>query len=150
VGKPGRKPKPLKKQIAEGDPRHHGIHKLGERLANTPQPSKGLPDCPEYLTGASRYAYNVWKEELELMDMDRRPDAQMLEAAAIAYGVMRDALEARNWRLTDKYLKTLRSLTNEFGFTPVSREGLNIEKPDGGEGELAEILAGPYKRKPIQ
>jgi hypothetical protein len=71
----GRKPKPIDQQIAEGDPRRHGINKLKERLAAEPKATRGLPQCPRHLRGRSRAAWSFWSAELEAMNIDRRPDA---------------------------------------------------------------------------
>ena len=68
--KPGQKPKPTKAQIAAGDPRKKGVHKLEEQLAAEPKASRGLPPCPEYLVGRARDAWTFWSHELELMDLD--------------------------------------------------------------------------------
>jgi phage terminase small subunit len=81
----GRKHKPIKAQIAAGDPRKKGVHKLEEQLAAEPKASRGLPPCPEYLEGRAKEAWVFWSEELALMDLDRRPDGPMLEGVCIAY-----------------------------------------------------------------
>ena len=81
----GRKPKPIELQMAEGDPRKHGKHKLEQRLAAIPKTSSGLPDCPRHLKGRARYAWKVWAEELAIMNLDKRPDGPMLEGACRAY-----------------------------------------------------------------
>ncbi len=40
---------------------------------------------PDYLVGRARDAWTFWSHELELMDLDRRPDGPMLEGVCIAY-----------------------------------------------------------------
>jgi phage terminase small subunit len=82
---PGRKPKPAKTQVAAGDPRNKGVHKLEPQLAAEPQASRGLPSCPEHLKSGAREAREFWAEELGVKDLDRRPDAHMLEGACVAY-----------------------------------------------------------------
>src|SRR5690349_11165959 len=81
----GRKPKPLAQQVAEGDPRKFGKGKLQERLAAEPKAARGLPLCPRHLRGRARAAWNFWREELEQMKLDHRPDAMMLEGACVNY-----------------------------------------------------------------
>jgi phage terminase small subunit len=81
----GRKPKPTAQQISEGDPRKLGKNKLREKLASEPNASKGLPGCPEHLNGRARAAWTFWCEELGKMNLDCRPDAQMLEGACVNY-----------------------------------------------------------------
>src|SRR5580698_7709475 len=83
--KPGRKPTPTKLQIAAGDPRMKGKHKLEQQLAAEPKASRGLPPCPEYLVGRARDSWTFWSHELVLMDLDRRPDGPMLEGVCIGY-----------------------------------------------------------------
>src|SRR5580700_8529517 len=89
----GRKRKPAKAQIAAGDPRKKGVHKLEQQLAAEPKASRGLPPCPEYLKGRARDAWQFWSEELAAMDLDRRPDSHMLEGYCVAYDAAVDAYE---------------------------------------------------------
>jgi P27 family predicted phage terminase small subunit len=81
----GRKPKTVERQIAEGDPRKHGTGKLQERLQAKVKARVGLPQCPRHLRGRARACWNMWKLELELMGLDSRPDAMMLEGACVHY-----------------------------------------------------------------
>ena len=48
---------------------------------------------PEHLQGRAREAWKFWSEELESMDLDRRPDAHMLEGCCVAYDAAVDAYE---------------------------------------------------------
>ena len=89
----GRPPKPTEQQIAEGDPRKHGVHKLEQRLEAEPRAARGLPKCPAYLNGRARRAWKFWSEELEFMNLDCRPDAHMLEGACVAYEAAVDSYE---------------------------------------------------------
>ena len=93
----GRKPKPTAKQIAEGDTRKLGANKLKAKLAAEPKAAHGLPECPSHLKGWGREAWNQWVGDLEDMDLDRRPDAQMLEGACVGYhrAVQADLMLAR-------------------------------------------------------
>lgn len=81
----GRKPKPAAQALADGDTRKMGANKLREKCASEPQAGHGLPECPSHLKGWARDAWEFWVVELEGMDLDRRPDAQMLEGACVAY-----------------------------------------------------------------
>lgn len=82
---PGRKPKPIAQQIAEGDPSHAGISRLKARKAGEPKAGKGLPDCPPHLGAKAQEAWVFLVGQLEEMDIDRRPDAPMLEGICVAY-----------------------------------------------------------------
>lgn len=81
----GRKPRPIERQIAEGDPRKHGKRTLERRLANQPKATGELPPCPRHLKGRARAAWTFWSAELAAMKLSKRPDAQMLEGACRAY-----------------------------------------------------------------
>ena len=171
----GRKRKPVKTQIAGGDPGRKGVHKLEERLAAEPKASSGLPPCPEYLEGRAKEAWLFWSEELALMDLDRRPDGPMLEGACIAYDASIDAyLTIKTQgrfiakRALDPKTNTLivvdvkphpavrqgnqawalmKAFCGEFGLSPVSRTRLAVDKLDDGEADLMELLGRPRAAK---
>ncbi len=168
----GRKPKPTARQISEGDPRKKGKGKLKAKLAGEPKASKGLPACPRHLRGRARYAWNFWVEELVGMNLDRRPDAMSLEGACLNYSraVEADLIVAKDGIIVEelqvfgegegaepvvmkrKYhpaitvsnaaWRQVRLFCGEFGFTPVSRTRLAIEKKNEGE-DLATMLLRP-------
>jgi P27 family predicted phage terminase small subunit len=167
----GRKPKPLGKADQDGDTRKVGARKFRAKIAAEPKAVRGLPDCPRHLKGRARAAWNFWREELEGMGLDRRPDAQMLEGACVNYSraVESDLIVARdgimqNISTIDKesgepiLLKSqyhpaitvsnaawrqVRAFCSEFGLSPVSRTRLAVEKPDSGADDLAKILMQP-------
>ncbi|MBZ5592775.1 MAG: phage terminase small subunit P27 family [Acidobacteriia bacterium] len=174
----GRKPKPTAVQISEGDPRRLGAQKLEQKLQAEAKGSRGLPRCPAYLQGKARKAWKVWSEELERMNLDCRPDAQMLEGACVAYEAAVECYETiqKQGRLVAKRIldpqtntlvvanvkpnpavaqmnaawTLLKMFCSEFGLSPVSRTRLAIEKPADGDDELLEILSKPRERKQQQ
>jgi len=81
----GRKPKPTARKIAEGDARKIGKRKLEAKQQAEPTAFPGLPKCPRHLRGRARAAWNFWVPELEIMSLDKRPDAMMLEGACVNY-----------------------------------------------------------------
>ena len=89
----GRKPKPVARQIAEGDPRKRGVHQLDARLEAEPRATRGLPECPQHLKGIARKAWRFWAAELEGMSLDCRPDAMMLEGACASYATFVEMYE---------------------------------------------------------
>lgn len=93
----GRKPKPAAQALVDGDTRKIGANKLKAKLASEPAAEKGLPNCPSHLKALARDAWESWSQDLQDMDMDRRPDAQMLEGACVAYAraVQADSMLAR-------------------------------------------------------
>jgi len=171
----GRKAHTTKAQIAAGDPRKKGMHKLEEQLAAEPNASRGLPECPEYLEGRARQAWMFWSEELQAMDLDRRPDGPMLEGACIAYDAAIDSyltIKAQGRCLAKKTIDPrtnkvvtldmkphpavrqgneawglMKSFCSEFGLSPVSRTRLAIEKTNDGEADLMELLSQPRAKK---
>lgn len=172
----GRKPKPTTQQISEGDPRKLGVHRLEQKLKAEAKGARGLPKCPAHLKGRARKAWKFWSEELERMNMDCRPDAQMLEGACVAYEaavecyetiqtqgrlVAKRILDPETNKLVVSNVKPhpavaqmnaawtlLKMFCSEFGLTPVSRTRLAIEKPADGDDELLEILSQPREAKP--
>jgi len=171
----GRKPKPTELQLAEGDPRKLGVHRLEEKLKAEAKGSRGLPNCPSHLKGRARKAWKSWSEELERMNLDCRPDAQMLEGACVAYEAAVECYETiqKQGRLVAKRILDpqtntlvvanvkphpavaqmnaawllLKAFCSEFGLSPVSRTRLAIDKADDGDDELVEILSQPRGRK---
>jgi P27 family predicted phage terminase small subunit len=172
----GRKPRPTTLQIAEGDPRKVGVHKLEEKLKKEVKGSRGLPRCPAHLQGIARKVWKFWSEELEKMNLDCRPDAQMLEGACIAYetamecyltikkqgrSIPKRVLDPETNRLVvngltphpavaqmNAALNLMRAFCSEFALSPASRSRIATETADDGEDELMEILSRPRERKP--
>lgn len=170
----GRKPKPAARQIAEGDPRKLGVRKLQEKLAAEPKTTRGLPDPPKHLNAMARAAWLFWADELDVMDQAHRPDAMALEGACVNYAravaadkiLDRDGLTVEQSIIDDESgerivlnvrkhpaveisnaaWRQLRAFCDEFGFTPVSRTRLAMEKPDTGES-LADLLNAPRPQK---
>jgi P27 family predicted phage terminase small subunit len=174
----GRPPKPIARQVSEGDPRKVGSQKLLQKLGAEPKASRGLPRCPPHLKDRARRAWKFWSAELAAMNLDCRPDAQMLEGACVAYESAVEAYEMlqKQGRLVAKRIldpKTnelvvvnvkshpavaqmnaawvlLKAFCSEFGLSPVSRSRLAIEKPSAGEADLMELLAQPRESRTLQ
>jgi len=169
------RPKPTARQIAAGDPRKIGKRKLQERLENEPNATHGLPECPRHLKGRARAAWGFWAAELADMNLDRRPDAMMLEGACVGYqqAVQADEIIAAEGPVTvldtvDPLTKSpmqklkahpavaisrsawsqVRAFCSEFGLSPVSRTRLAVERKDRTE-DLAEILSRPREPRAI-
>jgi len=173
----GRKPKPTAQQILEGDPRKLGVHRLEQKLAAEAKGVRGLPRCPTRLGNVARKAWKFWSEELERMNLDCRPDAQMLEGACIAYEQAVECYEIIQKqgrmvakRILDPQTNTLvvasvrqhpavaqmnaawvllRMFCSEFGLSPVSRSRLAVEKAPAEEDDLMAILSQPRDSKKL-
>ena len=155
----GQRPTPTQQQINQGDPRRKGKKKLAEKLASEPKHETGLPSCPPHLRGKARDAWRIWSQQLEIAGMDKRPDQQALEGAAVAYGraVAADILVENqglilSHKVRDPVTKELhekfyanpaaaishrewmrvKSFIAEFGFSPGSRTRIHVEKPKPG------------------
>ena len=172
----GRKRKPVEAQIAAGDPRNKGVHKLEQELAAAPRAGRGLPPCPAYLAERAKEAWAFWSEELALMDLDRRPDGPMLEGVCIAYEaaiacyetiktqgrfIAKRALDPKTntmivvdvkphpaVRQGNQALALMKAFCSEFGLSPVSRMRLAVDKQDDGETDLMELLSRPREKQP--
>lgn len=170
----GRKPNPIERQIAAGDPRKHGMGKLQERLDAQVKASSGLPSCPRHLVGRARSSWNLWKQELEAMNLDCRPDAMMLEGACVNYaravqadievqlrGILyEEAITDSDGDVVGTKLRKnpavevsnrswmlVKAFCSEFGLSPVSRTRLTIEKTPKEESDLAEMLSRPRAQR---
>jgi len=174
----GRKPRPAAQQIAEGDPRRVGVHKLEQRAASEAKAARGLPNCPNHLKGLARKAWKFWSRELAVMSMDCRPDGPMLEGACINYANAIEAYETTQKqgtivakRILDPETNKLvvvnvkphpavaqgnaawvlvRAFCSEFGFSPVARARLAMDKTMADEDDLLEILTRPRQPRTDQ
>lgn len=175
----GGKPKPIQRQIAEGDPSKRGVHKLDEALRSLPHAEQGLPDCPADLGPVAREAWNFWREELTKMGLAFRPDSVMLEGACVHFerakladGLLKrhgiliaEPVTDRNGRPTgatrvrnnpalavsNQAWALVRSFCSEFGLSPVGRQRLAVEAPDTSREDLLELLSRPRTpRTPVQ
>jgi P27 family predicted phage terminase small subunit len=171
----GRKPKPVERQIAEGDPRKHGTGKLQEQLEARPKATRGFPACPKHLKGLGRSVWKFWADELGAMKLDNRPDAIMLEGACMNYAravqaeeiIDRDGPTVTESTVNDDgdvvVLKVkahpavmiarqrwslVKAFCCEFGLSPVSRMRLSVENKDEGEVDLMEMLSQPREQRP--
>lgn len=146
------------------------------KLEAQPTATHGLPTCPEHLDGRARAAWDFWVEELGKMNLDCRPDAQMLEGACVNYSRAVDADIAVNRdgitieesvideesgerillkmrahpaiAISNKSWMLVHRFCSEFGMSPVSRTRLTIEKADKAEEDLAAILSRPREARP--
>lgn len=165
----GRKPKPIMQALADGDTRKIGVNKLRARAAAEPVATRGLPSAPDHLNERALAAWEFWAEELADMNLDRRPDAQMLEGACVNYAravqadmmldvdgitVEESTLNDAGARvvlsvkkhpavdISNSAWRQVRAFCSEFGLSPSARARLSIEKKDQSE-DLATLLTGP-------
>lgn len=162
----GRPPNPISLQLSAGDPRKKGKHKLQERLLTEPRAQSGSTPCPDHLTGVARDAWEFLSEQIELMGLNKVPDAMMLEGVCTAYARARSAdadIAARgsilddgkvnpSCGLTERAWTQVHRFATEFGLSPVSRSRLTIEKKDSASQDLASMLnrVRPDRAQPVQ
>jgi P27 family predicted phage terminase small subunit len=172
----GRPRKPLKVRQQEGDLRKIGPRKLQALIDAEPKTRSGLPDCPSHLRGIAREIWGVWVQELEIMDMDRMPDAVMLEGACVAYqrAVQADGQIDRIGITVERYKeidgeavllgvepnpaikiseaawKQVKSFCVEFGFSPASRSRLAVQKVDKPQDLMSILMADDPKAEAVQ
>lgn len=134
-----------------------------------------MPECPEHLGERARKAWEMWKEELENMQLDCRPDQVMLEGACVNYerAVEADLMVQKHGLLiaepivkadgevtgrtrikanpaiaiSNKSWRVAHSFCSEFGLSPVSRTRLTIDKSDSSHGDLLKLLSQPREQK---
>jgi P27 family predicted phage terminase small subunit len=151
----GRKPKPLEQKLAEGNPGKRALNRAGLAVPN------GKPEPLEDLGEAE---HGVWCEVLEVAPHVKRADSEILalfcvwvvigrqamkqlKATAGEDGLLKIAVTTQRGTATNPLITTLakateliRTLANELGLSPASRERLsNEEEPglfDGGWNSL--------------
>lgn len=166
----GRHRKPAALRAGEGDTCKIGSRKFQEQLNAEPKATRGLPACPRHLHGRARAAWGFWATELADMNLDNRPDAQMLEGACVNYAraVQADLLVEKEGLMVEesalnadgekvvlrvKYhpaitvsnaaWRQVRAFCSEFGLSPVARARLSIEKSDASFQDLRTLLLQP-------
>jgi len=140
----GRKPKPLRIQLAEGDTRKIGKRKLSEALAHEPRSTPDVGPAPKCLKRDERAEYNALRDALEALGLLDKADEAVITLAAIA------SATAKRER-TGQALRTAFSFLSSLGLAgSSSRARLSVEKPDNGAAELAAILNRPRPDKTIQ
>lgn len=75
--------KTAREQIVEGDRSKRGVHKLDSALRSEPKVESGLR-CPDRLKGDARDLFLFFSEQLNLADLDAKPDSPALAVACIA------------------------------------------------------------------
>jgi len=147
LGIPGRKPKPTKLKILEGNP---GRRPLNE---NEPNPLPIAPECPDWLPDEAKKLWNRLSPELERIGLLKIIDGIALEGLCVSYAIWKQAVEfirknGTTYRLprTDKKgkvisvyiapfpevaianqsLKHIRAFATEFGLTPSSRGRISL------------------------
>jgi phage terminase small subunit len=75
--------KTASEQIRDGDPAKRGVKVLDRLAATEPETQSGL-ECPARLRGDARELFRFFAEQLELSDLDAKPDSPALAIACEA------------------------------------------------------------------
>jgi P27 family predicted phage terminase small subunit len=159
----GRKPKPTRLKILEGNP--------GKRVLNAdePKPMRGVPPTPEYLPPRARATFEMLGARLDAMGVITIADGVALEMLAMAYeewraayDILHDVADLARFegepvqlkdgltyetesesgkiirahpaaRLGSEAFRKLRAMLTEFGLTPSSRA--RVHAPDSAKGD---------------
>jgi len=173
----GRKPKPIQRQMVEGDPAKRGVNTLDRKIAALPKAQRGIPDPPRHLQGLAREQWGIWKRDLELMQMDYSADAVMLEGACINYAraieadeTLKDGCQVEE-PITDSLTgnqigvklknhpavavsntcwRNVHMFCSELGLSLVARQRLSVEAGDttNESDELMKLLSAPRPERP--
>lgn len=165
------RPKPTQLKIAEGDRRRVGKGTLQRRLEAEPIAQRGLGDAPAHLCALARQMWDFWRLELELMQLDSRPDRMILEGACVAYAravaadtiLHREGLIVRETVLykgvglqnvernkkhpaiavSNAAWTLVKAFCSELGLSPLSRTRLAIERKPDPDADINADFNGP-------
>lgn len=144
-------------QAADGDTRKIGKRKFQQQLRSQPEPSRGLPEAPEHLSGLALEAWKFYREELTHMKLAFQVDSHTLQGVCSHYAIATAAdleiarlgINARNAKRMRELLKIRKDawdLYNKFaatlGLSPLSRTRLPVDKSNKGQ-TLMDILSAP-------
>jgi len=155
----GRKPKPTKLKLLEGNP---GKRKLNKR---EPEPAPGVPTCPDFLSGRAREEWARISVELDrlglLTDLDMAPlgaycccfarwaeaEAWISEHGTTAVlrsdkGAVTKLMLAPQVSVAFQALREMRLLAGELGLSPSSRSHLQVEPPARGVDPIEQLMYG--------
>lgn len=145
---PGPKKQPTALKILHGNP--------GKRPLNPdePQPQGSLPECPDFLQGQAREAWQEFGRELEACGIATRLDATALAMLCNAYAQYLDAAEktarlgavwiekgegkipkfqySPYWSVMNRAFKQVKDMLGEFGMTPSSRSNVSVKEKQTG------------------
>jgi hypothetical protein len=136
----GRKPNPIRIQLAAGDPRRKGWRKLREEASLELKVQSGLPDVPVDATPEVQSEYLRIKQLLEDSGLAHQPDQICVHLAAIA------CIEAKKRRSGESLRTALAYLSNLGLGGEVSRMRIKNDKSDTTEQDLMALLSTPRER----
>lgn len=162
MGKRGPKPEPTNLKIIKGNPGKRPLNK------NEPKPKPIKPECPEWLNEHAKKMWEKISPELDRMGLFTMIDGEAFSVACQSYGIWVECEEILKEKgrvmviervdkggnpigeyeqtrpevsIGNNALKNFKTFCSEFGLTPSSRSGIEIQK-DGVEDSFADLLSG--------
>ena len=150
-GRSGRKPKPTRLKLLQGNPGHRPLNK------NEPMPRLAVPSCPSHLSAEAKKEWHRIAPELAAVGLITRIDRAALamyceawgrwleaEDALRKYGVMVKSpsgfpMQSPYLAVANKAMEQMRGLLTEFGMSPASRTRISVQEPLDSDPE-AEAL----------
>jgi len=161
LGIPGRKPKPTKLKILEGNPGRRPLN------LNEPDPLPIAPECPDWLPDEAKKLWHRLAPELERIGLLKIIDGIALEGLCVSYAIWKKAVEfikknGTTYRIPRKdkkgkvksvyiapfpevaianqSLKQIRAFATEFGLTPSSRGRILLPWEEDYDDEFDRLL----------
>jgi len=156
-GRSGARPKPTGLKVL------HGTDRKDRAPKREPQPASKLPTRPSWLAGYGRSVWDRIARDLWKLGLLTPVDRDVFAALCAAVGRLKDAQDLINKEglvittdagnrvphpavaIANRASDIAKSLSVEFGLTPASRAGLNVEPPSrkNEKEETADRLLGP-------
>ncbi len=151
-GRSGRKPKPTKMKLVEGNPGKRPINR------NEPKPHKGKLSCPRWLDDEGRREWRRVIAELKrlglvtVLDTTRLAQycdhwSRYLQATNTLRedGLIKDGRKHPAATILKEAEQAMRSIASEFGMTPASR--VNLKGPPEPSISIAERIRARRKKR---
>jgi P27 family predicted phage terminase small subunit len=114
----GRKPTPTQLKLLAGNP---GKRKLNKA---EPKPTRGIPECPDYLPARAKLAFQQLGERLDAMGVITLADGMALELLSLAY---------EEWRAANELILDAAELSKFEGDVVSYKDGMTYDtKSDAG------------------
>ena len=151
----GRKPKPTRLKLMEGNP---GKRRINEQ---EPQPPEGVPSCPKFLNSDAKEEWDRITGILQEMQLLTHADRAALAAYCVAYGRWVEAekqvqkygtivkspnkgfpMKSPYLTVAEQSMEAMRKMMVEFGLTPSSRSRIKVSDQGGHDAFEAFLQSG--------
>jgi P27 family predicted phage terminase small subunit len=153
-GRQGRKPRPTKLKVLEGNP---GKRRLNDKESDPPP---AIPSCPEHLSPAAKKEWERVTPLLEKLGLLSQIDGAALslycqawgrwveaEGALKTYGVMVKSpngfpMQSPYLAVANRAMEQIRAMLTEFGISPSSRSRVSASPSEDDDDWLDKLLSG--------